>query len=46
MSENNNNLEIAKQSINCILEEQGINLEDISINFASKNLSSEEYTIL
>lgn len=46
MSENNNNIEMAKQSINCILEEQGINLEDISINFASKNLSSEEYTIL
>lgn len=46
MSENNNTVEIARDSINFILEENGINKDNININFASKSLSSEEYTIL
>ena len=46
MSENNNTKEIALDSINYVLREKDINLEDISLNFASKQLSSEEYIVL
>lgn len=45
MSENNNNVEIAKQTIESILTQNGVNLDNIELNFASKTLSSEEYTI-
>lgn len=45
LSENNNNQELAKQTIESILAENGIDPSFIELNFASKNLSSEEYTI-
>lgn len=45
MSENNNNLEIAKQTVSSILTQNGYDPSQIEINFATKNLSSEEYTI-
>ena len=45
MSENNNNLEIAKQTIESTLTQNGIDLNNIELNFATKTLSSEEYTI-
>ena len=45
MSENNNNLDIAKQTIESTLTQNGVNLDNIELNFASKTLSSEEYTI-
>lgn len=46
LSENNNNIDVARDSINYILTENNIPLTDISINFATKTLSSEEYQIL
>ena len=45
MSENNNNIEIAKQTLESTLLQNGINLDNIELSFASKTLSSEEYTI-
>jgi phosphoribosyl 1,2-cyclic phosphodiesterase len=45
MSENNNNIDIAKQTVESILTQNGIDLNSVEINFASKNLSSEGYTI-
>lgn len=45
MSENNNNLEIAKQTVNSILLQSGYNPENVEINFATKTLSNEEYII-
>ena len=45
MSQNNNTIEIAKQTIESILNQNGINPQDIELNFASKTLSDEEYTI-
>lgn len=45
MSENNNNLEIAKQTVDSILLQNGVDPKSIEINFASKSLSNEEYTI-
>lgn len=45
ISENNNNLDIAKQTVDSILSQNGINPDSIEINFATKNLSNEEYTI-
>ena len=45
MSENNNNLEIAKQTIESILTQNGIDLNAVEINFATKSLSNEGYTI-
>lgn len=46
MSENNNTVELARDSINFILEENGIKKDKINLNFASKTLSCEEYTVL
>lgn len=43
MSENNNNLELCKQTIESTLTENGIDLSSIQLNFASKTLSNEEY---
>ncbi len=43
MSENNNNLDIAKQTLDSILIQNGIDTENVHINFASKTLSNEEY---
>lgn len=45
MSENNNNIEIAKQTVESILTQNGINPNSIEINYATKNLSGEEYII-
>ena len=45
MSENNNNLEIAKQTVVSILFQNGIEPQNVEVNFASKTLSNEEYTI-
>lgn len=45
MSENNNNLALAKSTIESIITESGINLNEIELNFASKNLSNEVYKI-
>lgn len=45
MSENNNNLDIAKQTVDSILTQNGIDPNSIEINFATKTLSNEEYTI-
>ena len=45
MSENNNNLALAKSTIDSILLENNIDLNGIEINFASKKLSNEVYTI-
>lgn len=45
LSENNNNLALAKSTIDSILVENNINLNEVKINFASKKLSNEVYTI-
>lgn len=45
LSENNNNEELAKQTIESILCQNGIDPNQIELNFASKSLSSEEYII-
>lgn len=45
LSENNNNEELAKQTIESILTQNGIDPNQIELNFASKTLSSEEYII-
>lgn len=45
LSENNNNLALAKSTIESILTENNMCLNDIEINFASKKLSNEVYTI-
>lgn len=45
LSENNNNEDIAFNTIVTTLKQNGINIEDLNINFASKSLSSEEYNI-
>lgn len=45
MSENNNNIDIAKQTLESILSQNGIIPNTLEINFATKNLSNEEYTI-
>lgn len=45
MSENNNNIDIAKQTVESILNQNGIDLNSVEINFATKSLSNEEYTI-
>lgn len=45
MSENNNTIEVAKDSINYILNEKGIVPNNLNINFATKALSSEEYIV-
>lgn len=45
LSENNNNEELAKQTIESILSQNGIDPNQIELNFASKTLSSEEYII-
>lgn len=45
LSENNNNLALAKTTIDSILTENNINLKDMDINFASKKLSNEVYKI-
>ncbi len=45
MSENNNNIDIAKQTVESILLQNNIDPSSIEINFATKTLSSEEYTI-
>ena len=45
LSENNNNQELAKQTIESILSQNGIDPTQVELNFASKTLSSEEYII-
>lgn len=45
LSENNNNLALAKSTIESILIENNININDVEINFASKHLSNEVYKI-
>lgn len=45
LSENNNNEELAKQTIESILSQNGIDPNQVELNFASKTLSSEEYII-
>ena len=45
LSENNNNEELAKQTIESILCQNGIDPSQVELNFASKSLSSEEYII-
>lgn len=45
LSQNNNMIDIAKQTIDILLEKNGINLNDVDINFATKKLSSEVYQI-
>lgn len=45
LSENNNNQELAKQTIESILFQNGVDPSNIELNFASKTLSNEEYTI-
>lgn len=45
LSENNNNLALAKSTIESIIIENDINLNDVEINFASKKLSNEVYEI-
>ena len=45
LSENNNNEELAKQTIESILCQNGIDPNQVELNFASKTLSSEEYII-
>lgn len=46
MSENNNTIDVARDCINFVLQENGINKDCINLNFASKSLSSEEYVVL
>ena len=45
LSENNNNLALAKTTIDSILTENNIDQKDVDINFASKKLSNEVYKI-
>ncbi len=45
LSENNNDVLIANNTINSILKENDIDLSSFNINFASKTLSSEVYTL-
>lgn len=45
LSQNNNNEFTARDTINDILIKNSIDINDISINFASKTLSSEEYIL-
>ena len=45
LSENNNTPDIARQTIDSMLLQNGIDSNQIEINFASKTLSNEEYTI-
>lgn len=45
MSENNNMLDVAKQTIFCTLENNNIICDTINIDFASKELSCEGYSI-
>lgn len=45
LSENNNNMELARMTIESILKENQINTDNVNLNFASKNLSNEVYTI-
>lgn len=45
LSENNNNVELAKTTIESILKENHINTSKVNLNFASKNLSNEVYKI-
>lgn len=45
MSENNNNMDLARQTVDSILFQNGIDPNSLEINFATKSLSNEEYTI-
>lgn len=45
LSENNNNEELAFNTIVTTLKQNDIDIDNININFASKSLSSEEYNI-
>lgn len=46
LSQNNNMIEIAKQTIDTVLQENNdISLDNLNINFATKNLSCEAYAI-
>lgn len=45
LSENNNNVLLAKSTIESILQENNIDLDSINLNFASKTLSNEVYTL-
>lgn len=45
LSENNNNEDIAFNTIVTTLKQDGIDTDSLNINFASKTLSSEEYNI-
>ena len=45
MSQNNNNIDIAKQTLDSILLQNGIDPNNLEINFATKTLTNEEYTI-
>ncbi len=45
LSENNNNEDIAFNTIVTTLNQEGIDASNLNINFASKTLSSEEYNI-
>lgn len=45
ISENNNTQELALQTVESILNQNGVNPENVEINLASKTLSNEGYTI-
>ena len=45
MSENNNNMDLARQTVDSILFQNGIDPNSLEINFETKSLSNEEYTI-
>ena len=45
LSENNNTHELALQTVESIISQNGINLDNIEINLASKTLSNEGYII-
>lgn len=45
LSVHNNMQDLAKQTIDLALEKEGINTQNINLNFASKNLSCEGYAI-
>lgn len=45
ISENNNTQELALQTVESILSQNGVNLDNVKINIASKTLSNEGYTI-
>lgn len=45
LSENNNMLELAKQTIDTTLSQNNIDLSSLNINYATKLLSKEEYLI-